>query len=176
MQPELLRDQERLDIALELVKCQREVERLLLRGHDNSNELTRARSDIRLLAEKLTGYTRKREERERILDERNREEREDKEEEKAEKEEAKFAAEMGEENVDWKHADRVRHRTLERTTTDPVELESDERLRTEILFTKILGTKSLRNFQPGQQGGVVNRTTDRGEGEEGGGEAEAIQD
>jgi potassium channel subfamily K len=42
---------------------------------------------------------------------------------------AKFAAEMGEENVVWKHADRVRHRTLERTTTDPLELERAEILR-----------------------------------------------
>ena len=51
---------------------------------------------------------------------------------------AKFAAEMGEENVVWKHADRVRHRTLERTTTDPLELE-----RAEI----------LRKFRPGSRPG-----------------------
>jgi potassium channel subfamily K len=41
----------------------------------------------------------------------------------------RFAAEMGEENVVWKHADRVRNRTLERTTTDPLELERAEILR-----------------------------------------------
>jgi potassium channel subfamily K len=42
---------------------------------------------------------------------------------------SKFAAEMGEENVVHKHADRIRIRTLERTTSDPLEVERHEILR-----------------------------------------------
>jgi potassium channel subfamily K, other eukaryote len=42
---------------------------------------------------------------------------------------SKFAAEMSEENVVRKHADKIRARTLERTTSDPLEIERLEILQ-----------------------------------------------
>ncbi|KAF2668229.1 voltage-gated potassium channel [Microthyrium microscopicum] len=42
---------------------------------------------------------------------------------------SKFAAEISETNVVQKHVEKVRHRTLERSTTDPLEVERHEILR-----------------------------------------------
>jgi len=82
MQLALLRERERFDIEREREKLERDIERLRMGGRDSGTELTRARGDIRRLEDKLAEDDkehRRREERERVLAERDREEKEERE-------------------------------------------------------------------------------------------------
>jgi hypothetical protein len=82
MQLALLRERERFDIEREREKLERDIDRLRMGGRDSGTELTKARSEIRHLEDKLAEddkERRRREERERVLAERDREEKEEKE-------------------------------------------------------------------------------------------------